>query len=878
MKKRSLLIVFIVLALAAVAGYFLYTGVFKESLDGAVSDDAAKNFKTDIVAATSYTLLDPTNVKIDLSKHTSSTPTLNAGEVVYFTAEMNGTLPANGSIKRNMETKFSTVRGDFSSPAKTITAFTTIGNKIASELYYTDGMTPGTTYYFCVQFGMNNDNSYTGFDATQQTTSCVPSSDSFTIAAVDDPAACATGSTCSVGDGKTKCKDATAVKCDNETATAFTCSVAGSTCTQYCAVGSTCSSAYVCKSEGVKCANADGTATCYAKGTACPVVATTSNSTTTDSSPVTDVTANPATTSTETKTETQTKTEIEKADEPVKLSEETKVGIATEDSTTVVNDGGTSESAEEKEEVASLTAEVGDYINKLEREQKKFGASAKLEEVLKNLRDLKGQDRRLLGGARKVSAVLRDARDEAVQVVRERKTEVKKNMVSQAVTRLEENVQKVKESSVPAVVDDKKVALKVADLQATVVKIKQAQENGDEEKVAKLVGDAQKGQDQLSKWLKTEGVEIQSAPVAVSDILVHEDEKIAAKMEKLAFGTEVMFNEKLQETAIKVAVLSNRFSGDFARKVALAVENITAVADPSKRDAVTESKKTILSGVEEVENILRGSALNSLLSNKVKTVLEQAATVNWCGDQAEFVKSRVNNIKSAIKAGYADVNEIGKFEMEIADAAKENVEECYKKGISTFRMPLHEWYAADAEWNAKNGFVKGYSNPSGKSTGYFGEADAATREEALAMMMRIFGVAEGDRAKLRHKVSGVSSWSTGYVNGAKDAGVKIDWTKAMNKPISRIETADMIAEFLLVKGLIKELPKTTSFINTYADKNVIRGYSAKRKGALELLTDYGIFQGQGDGRFAGNSSLLRSEFGALNRRIVENFIGDPDGI
>lgn len=889
MKKRSLLLVLLLIAVLAVGGFWYYRSYI------------GKDLKTDVVAVSSFTLLDPTDVKVDTTKHASSTPTLQAGEILYFTANMNffGTPPADGSIKRSLQAKFSTTANTFSRPAKTLSSYTTIGKKAVSDFYYTDNMLPGT-YYLCVQLMMNNDNSVpTGnyFDVADQQTNCVASSDSFTIVAADDPTACVNDVPCFVSDGKTKCQDTTAVKCYDETDTIFTCHAGRYICNEYCDVGATCPAAYmVCKSSGQKCPNSDGTVTCYQSGATCPVATTTTTTTTTPTTTTTTTpttttttTTTPATTTTTATTPTTTTTTIPvtTTSTATRTAGEDNVAIGnpdgnmpTDDGAAIGNPDGNMPTVAELAELDKLTAKVDGMIGELEVAEKKLGADERIAQALERLKNMSADarsSRRLLGGARRVSAVIMDAQEETEEIIKEVKTENSERVVSTAIAQLEQNVAKVKEFSSEKVADDKKVSVAVSALETTVNKIREAESKGEKETVMKLVDEANRAQEQLSKWLKSDGFTVEQ-PVKVADAVIHQDDAVAKKVEELAFKFAVMMDEKLQPTAIKLAELSSKFSDQFSRRVAQAVNNVTAIKDQTKRQKIAEVKSVLLDKVQEIDAALAKAKLNAFTVNKLRSLLEEVATVNWCGDQSADIQVKVSSLSFALTAGELDINDVNTFESDLTKASRANVDGCYKEGVSSFKMATHEWYYPDAEWNAQNGYMKGYKDTSGKATGDYGEGNPTLRIEALVIMNRIFGVADGD--KKRTAVPGTPDWGIGPVNGAKAAGVAFDWSLKMDQPISRIETAELIAGYLKAKGFVKELPEAGKNVQRYTDAGKILA-DKKRSKAVELLTDYGIFQGSTDGSFYPNNSLVRSEFGALNRRIVESFglqaIGNPDG-
>ena len=70
--------------------------------------------------------------------------------------------------------------------------------------------------------------------------------------------------------------------------------------------------------------------------------------------------------------------------------------------------------------------------------------------------------------------------------------------------------------------------------------------------------------------------------------------------------------------------------------------------------------------------------------------------------------------------------------------------------------------------------------------------------------------------------------------------------------------------YIVMPTVVEDAKKYTDYAKFSNDKNTAL--------AVEALTDAGIFKGAGeDGGFHPQYNLLRSEFAAINQRVVENF-------
>lgn len=397
---------------------------------------------------------------------------------------------------------------------------------------------------------------------------------------------------------------------------------------------------------------------------------------------------------------------------------------------------------------------------------------------------------------------------------------------------------------------------------------------------ARMLDEAIRMSNKIASWLKVFGFEggVDGGKVSFDDILQHIDEKIAQKVDevigKLSNKLELMLDTVTQGLTVKVAEMVDKFSEKFQEKATQALSNLTAVVE-THREAIAEAKSKIYDRLEDLESAIEiaKADLGTFTLQPVRDSMEVVASTTWCGDNAEEVQSKINSIGLVLETGEVESSDISQFEEDIAELNAGNTEECYRIGATAFRdAPLEEWYYPYAQYNYDNGLMMGYTDSDGERLGQLGVANPTLRIEALAMVMRIFGIEQGDTAVLAQAVPGVPAWGIGYVNGALNQGIAFDWKLAMDYPITRIETAKLfVATMQAIEGQNYFTPATAvESANKYGD---IAQFSKDSEGALavEALTDVGIFTGGGDGNFHPYDSLLRSEFATTNERLIETY-------
>ena len=396
----------------------------------------------------------------------------------------------------------------------------------------------------------------------------------------------------------------------------------------------------------------------------------------------------------------------------------------------------------------------------------------------------------------------------------------------------------------------------------------------------RMLDEAIKMSNKIAGWLKAFGFEggVDEDIVSFDDMLQHIDKRIAQRVDevigKLSNKLELMLDTVTQALTVKVAEMVDKFSEKFQEKATQALSNLTSVVE-THREAIAEAKSRIYDRLEDLESAIETAKadLGAFTLQPVRDSMEVVASTTWCGDAAENVQSKINSIGLALETGEAETSDISQFEEDIAELNAGNTEECYRIGATAFRdAPLEEWYYPSAQYNYDHGLMMGYTNPDGERLGTLGVANPTLRIEALAMVMRIFGIEQGDTTVLAQGVPGVPAWGIGYVNGALNRGIAFDWKLQMDYPITRIETAKLfVATMQAIEGQNYFTPATSvEAANKYGD---VEQFKKDTEGALavEALTDVGIFTGGGDGNFHPYDSLLRSEFATTNERLIETY-------
>jgi hypothetical protein len=350
-----------------------------------------------------------------------------------------------------------------------------------------------------------------------------------------------------------------------------------------------------------------------------------------------------------------------------------------------------------------------------------------------------------------------------------------------------------------------------------------------------------------------------------STLLSHLDEEfindiMEKVLNKVADKLTVMLDEALQKAAVQIVEIVSVP----AEKLSQSLSNLTSVID-EHRTAIVETKNVILEKVNRMETLMAEKKLQTSLSSKLKGIMELSSTVNWCGINGETMQSKINSAVLALEAEELTLADVTKLHSEISSLAEENNEACYVVGASNFKdTPMHLWYFESAQFNSNSGYINGYSDDKGNSTGEFGPADATLRIEALAMGMRMFGIPFGESGALKNSMyKGVPEWGIPYINGALAAGYDIDSGLDWSQPITRAESAKLFAA--LGRDHIT-IPSAIAFADDYEDYS---SFSTDRSTAqaIDALTEIEVFQGY-EGNFNPHNQLLRSEFATVNMRLV----------
>lgn len=530
-------------------------------------------------------------------------------------------------------------------------------------------------------------------------------------------------------------------------------------------------------------------------------------------------------------------------------------------------------------ELGRLMKEVGESMKGWNTELSKIDPSTEyfkaLSASVKKLQTLmkQAENQQEINALKQILIAVKAAKQEVETLVTENRKGNRNSFIADSVAEFTDIVSDMKafvQENADDLADDAKVALALGRFEESVLDIQTAYSAGDEPKVLRLIETLSVARDQLVGWLAPYGfrwdnrIDLSRFFDNIDDLL---SKKVDDMMARFTNKFQVLLDEGIQNMMVKVAGIVDKFSADFEKKITVAIDNLTYVANETIKTEIAEAKTEIISKVDAIENALESGNVALFTADSLRGVMERVATTTWCGDYAEDVQAQINTVGLAIEAGEFDADDLRELEAVLPTVADNN-EACYKTGASAFRdTPMDEWYYGPFQYNYNNDYIKGYSDANGEPTGQCGPANPTLRIEALAMDMRLLGIPEGNKAALDHDVDGVPEWGYGYVNGAFDAGVKFDWNSRLDEPITRIEAIKLVTGMLEGKNYVS-MPTTIDNADDYKDYG---NFSGDQNGAfaIEAMTDFGVIRGSTDGNLYPFNTLLRSEFAAMNQRVTE---------
>lgn len=153
----------------------------------------------------------------------------------------------------------------------------------------------------------------------------------------------------------------------------------------------------------------------------------------------------------------------------------------------------------------------------------------------------------------------------------------------------------------------------------------------------------------------------------------------------------------------------------------------------------------------------------------------------------------------------------------------------------------------------------------GVGAGRFHPEGEVTRAEFVAMLARIFGIAEGAiKASVFSDVTG-EEWYAGYVAAAAELGIakgREDGTFGPDDPISRQDMAVIVHRVTLKLKI--SLKRNPAAFASFGDQGSVADYAAE---AVEAVRQAGLVNGVGDGLFAPLALSTRVQAAALIYRL-----------
>lgn len=458
--------------------------------------------------------------------------------------------------------------------------------------------------------------------------------------------------------------------------------------------------------------------------------------------------------------------------------------------------------------------------------------------------------------------LLRSTKDKTFKLVENQHNNTKDTFLLEIIKDYEENAAKMTTCLADKKITDKKVTTALEKFAEQLTTLKELYSSDkDEHELWNLVEKMDKKLHKLQTWLELYGCRDIGLETNIFDeILVQVEKAVAERVEAMFDNLLVILNQKLQEAAVKIASLIetglDNFSKKFKENAPRAVENIAIMPEEQQKE-VAETKNEILGTVQDIDVAIDvaidESKLNTFTAKRLRETTEVIATINWCGDLADNIQAKLNSAGLALESDRLDADDVNELAQEVNDAAQANIKECYQTGASPFLIPTEAWYFGPLVYNYQKGYLTGYKDAAGRSTGEAGEANPTLRAEALAMAMRLFDVPTDTPVKS-------DPWYKPYIAGAEAKGLTYNWD--WTAPITRLETAELFTA-------IGEIPQSTDVVEAkkYPDYVKFAGNLA-----VETLTRDGIFKGAGEtGNFDPNKQLLRSEFATVLERIDQTY-------
>jgi hypothetical protein len=340
---------------------------------------------------------------------------------------------------------------------------------------------------------------------------------------------------------------------------------------------------------------------------------------------------------------------------------------------------------------------------------------------------------------------------------------------------------------------------------------------------------------------------------------------MVAFADQMSQKLEVMMDEAFQNIVGVVA----RIEKDLSDRVEQSVARLASVSQEVRNEMVVQ-KSEILQQVEVLNARLSDAKLQSSLASRVEKLIEEMTYYNWCGSYGEEVASRMQLMTLAIESGELTRDDVTSLEKRVAALAEKNTSRCFEIGATKFKdVATEQWYFDGSQFCGTSSvnnqiLIQGYADEGGNLLGEFGPANTTLRIEALTMFVRLAGHVAANNTPADASALGVPDWGWKYYNAATGAGIvlpKYDWSL----PITRIESADLLMRFF---GDLIPKVAVGAKVKAFADYSQFSGHADIED--VAATNAVGIFKGSSDGNFYPYNNFLRSEYGAVVQRAVEN--------
>jgi len=193
---------------------------------------------------------------------------------------------------------------------------------------------------------------------------------------------------------------------------------------------------------------------------------------------------------------------------------------------------------------------------------------------------------------------------------------------------------------------------------------------------------------------------------------------------------------------------------------------------------------------------------------------------------------------------------------ELAKTSDETVSD-----ISFSELEDYEWAKDSIEALAKSGYING------KGDTKFAPGDSITREEFVAMIMRVFDFNKGIAGSDTFQDVSASDWYAEYVGGAVETGIITGIGNTVfgaGTNITRQDAATVIIRAVDAAGKLF-VPKKSAM--AFTDVNLIDDYAYS---SITELTRAGVINGVSSDKFAPLENLTRAEAAVMLMRTIIN--------